>query len=142
MRIPVLASVLAAMLLAAAAPARAQEASPAASPAAGVALERLLAVEFPAAVLPAQAQVAFGAAAWAPGAGMRHPAGGTYAGAGFDYVVAGAYAVRSDGPLLVVRAGGEREHPTLGAEVALGPGDAVVYLDTAAASAQRNAGAG
>jgi hypothetical protein len=59
-------------------------------------------------------------------------------GVSVEMVLEGAYAVRVDSLIRVIRAGGAVEEFAAGAEALLGPGDAVLYLDASAAQRFHN----
>jgi hypothetical protein len=78
----------------------------------------------------------------APGVTTTRPPGDFPTGVRVDYVVAGSYATRVDGPLLVARAGAidAPESIAPGKEVRLGPGDAALYPQNDAGQTWGNAG--
>jgi uncharacterized cupin superfamily protein len=81
-----------------------------------------------------------------PGVVTTRPPGDFPAGVRVDYVLAGRYVARVDGPLLVARVAedgtvGEPESVEPGTEVELGPGDAAVYPENDRGQAWGNAGA-
>ena len=122
--------------------------APVAPQAAALAADPLLAATVAAAAPAAgEATVWFTETTWDPGTSYALPADPVRAGVGFDYVLAGAYAARSAGPVLLLRAAAAATPSAAtpvapGAEAVLGPGDAVVYLDYAAAWEARNPGPG
>jgi Putative zinc-finger len=122
-------------------------ASPPGSPApAGVASETLQTLTLPAEALPLRgrhrrwALITGWRVTYAPGASAQVPAAAAEQGAAVEIVLEGAYAVRAEAAIRVVRADGAVDDVPPGTEVRLGPGDAVLYLDDTAAQAYRNPG--
>jgi quercetin dioxygenase-like cupin family protein len=116
--------------------------APAATPLPGLTEETLLEADLAAEALPR------GEGVWAAFAHFAVPPGsrGRWApsccpGPLVEYVLAGAYAVRAEAPVRVVRAGGTEEAVPAGTEAVLGPGDGLVSRNEVAVEAA-NAGDG
>jgi hypothetical protein len=126
-------------LLFGAAPAVAQEATPA-SASAEITTEVLAQVKLPATANPPLPAV-FDAWVWSliPGEELRFETGDAPPSIAVDVVLAGEYAVRSEGRLQVQRATGREEVPP-GTDVTVHPGEAVIYVENQAAQLIRNAG--
>jgi hypothetical protein len=106
-----------------------------ATPAAGAALQTLVALTYPAASVPAQAEVHLAVSNWNAGDTETWAVGP--GGIGLDYVLTGAFTVRSAGTLVVTRAGGPPKTAPANADTDLAAGDGALYLDLSAASMQR-----
>ena len=126
------------------APPAAQDAAPAASPPTG-APEVLVGVLLPAERLPDSDRVA-GAytVRLRPGGRVDFPAGSQPDGAALEHVVAGAYAVRSEGRRVVLRGGataqGSAEEVPPGTEATVGHGESLLILENDAPAMMRNPG--
>lgn len=122
------------------------------APPAGVTAALLTEATFGPETAPAASTIEFYKATLDPGASVDLPPGvlcgcGTVDPAratGFEYVVAGGYRLRLDGPLRVRRAGEQRSTPTEevppATEIELGPGDTVLYPRYDAGGVFRNPG--
>ena len=149
-RLPSRALLLAlALFLLGLAPALALQGTPGpgtATPATGATAEVLVELTLPAESIPTgPVEVGFGRGTYDPGASVAYPAGAFRRGVAFDHVVAGAFAVRVDGPAAVVRAAtgdsfGTPEPVAPGTQLTLNPGETVVYLDNASAQTLGSAG--
>ncbi len=108
---------------------------------AGVAIETLVEATLPAETIPTgEAVLTFLRLTWEPSAVLSLPSLAPARSVTVEAVVAGAYALRVDVPLRVRRAARGAPDVPPGTEVTLGPGDAVVYPDNAAAQVLRNPG--
>jgi hypothetical protein len=122
-------------------PIAAREATPV--PAAGVTTERLVEGTFPAEFVPGgPAIVGNVVLTLEPGARVDCPSAAPADGVDLAFVLEGTLAVRSEGAVIAVRAGGEREAVVPGSEVELGPGDTALTLDREVARSIGNPGAG
>jgi hypothetical protein len=146
-RFPLVVSVLAVALfggpaLVAPALAAAQDATPPA-PAAIGAFEPLAAAYLPAEHLEGAVDAVAYTVRLRPGGRVDFPAGSRPDSATLEYVVAGTYAVRSEGPLVVLRGGAtgpniSAEEVPPGQEATVAQGDAVLNLDSDAPATVRN----
>jgi hypothetical protein len=124
-----------------ASPIAAREATP--DPAAGVTTELLVDVTFPAEFLPAgPAIVGNVVLTLEPGDRVDCPSAAPADGVDLAFILEGTLAVRSDGAIIAVRAGGAREAIAPGSEVEIGPGDTALTLDREVVRSIGNAGAG
>jgi hypothetical protein len=132
---------LLAVMLICALPVAAQDATP--DPAAGATTELLVDVTFPAEFVPAgPAIVGNVVLTLESGARVDCPSAAPADGVDLAFVLEGTLAVRSDGAIIAVRAGGERDAVVPGSEVTLGPGDTALTLDREVVRSIGNSGAG